>query len=805
MADSKKPRRIAGLVQPVVHSFSDLVLARPAVTLLLALALGALAIHLTSGLKFDTRFSALLPEDTPELLEVNELQEKAGGTMELVIALGGGDAAARLKGGRAVADALRAKDWIRRADVEFPVDFFLDRRLLLISERKLLELQQAIDDEIERAKARANPLYVDLEDDEDEEARPWSEVDNKDALAQGSLLKETFTTPDGEYLFIRVIPMGTSYDMAAGKKLLADIRAVVSAAMPPGGGLKARYAGGLALNQEQHARMMADLKRASFIALGLILLLMTAHVRRLTAPLVIAVPLIIGVATTLGITAVTIGQLNLVSGFLVSALFGLGVDFEIHLYLRYLEELAAGGGRKAAMGRAMRRTLPACLTAATTTAAAFYAMAISDFRGFREYGLIAGTGVLVTLTVTFIALPPLAMLVDRKARARQPLWRPANIPVGVAGTLVAVGLVALGLALWVAPDVRWYNDFNKLKGISENIDFSRKVGEQIGGDFSPAGFYVEDLAQARKVEAYLRPYTKDKGSWVKQYISMASMVPQDLGRKQPIIDKIRASLQEVIDDADLEADDEKRVKDALALTKVKPWTVKDVPPVYRDQFQTRDGVGQFVIVWPRFHTDVDRDIIAWAKVLERIRKDLHARGVPVKIMDENRVAARVLGQMKADAPLVLAAAASAVFLLLMLDFRRTGRVLRVTAVLAIGMVWMLGMMRLLQIDLNVFNQAVLATIVGVGIDNVVHIQHRYMDEGRGSLGKVVSTTGSAALLASATTAIGFGAAVTAHHMGIRSLGWLSIVGLGCSFAASTIFFPALLRLLEARAGGRNEA
>ncbi|MFH1132775.1 MAG: MMPL family transporter, partial [Pseudomonadota bacterium] len=79
---------------------------------------------------------------------------------------------------------------------------------------------------------------------------------------------------------------------------------------------------------------------------------------------------------------------------------------------------------------------------------------------------------------------------------------------------------------------------------------------------------------------------------------------------------------------------------------------------------------------------------------------------------------------------------------------------------------------------------------------VVHIQHRYIQEGPGSISRVVATTGSAAFLASATTAFGFGAAITARHFGIQSLGVLSIVGLGCTFVASTVFFPALLRLLE---------
>ncbi len=85
-------------------------------------------------------------------------------------------------------------------------------------------------------------------------------------------------------------------------------------------------------------------------------LLMSLYIRRLAAPLVMAGPLIIGVLATLAFTALTIGQLNLITGFLVSALFGLGIDFEIHLYLRYLELLEHHQDRMQAMRVAVRRT-----------------------------------------------------------------------------------------------------------------------------------------------------------------------------------------------------------------------------------------------------------------------------------------------------------------------------------------------------------------------------------------------------------------------------------------------------------------
>jgi predicted RND superfamily exporter protein len=167
-------------------------------------------------------------------------------------------------------------------------------------------------------------------------------------------------------------------------------------------------------------------------------------------------------------------------------------------------------------------------------------------------------------------------------------------------------------------------------------------------------------------------------------------------------------------------------------------------------------------------------------------------------MDENRLAARVLSKMRRHAPYVVLSGALAVLLILIIDFRNFRQVVLVAGSVAVGIGWMTGAMFLGSIDFNVFNLAVVPTIIGISIDNAVHIQHRYKEEGPGSLALVVSTTGSAAFLASATTVIGFGATITAHHLGIRSLGWLTIMGLGCAFVSSTVFFPSVLRVLEQR-------
>jgi predicted RND superfamily exporter protein len=403
--------------------------------------------------------------------------------------------------------------------------------------------------------------------------------------------------------------------------------------------------------------------------------------------------------------------------------------------------------------------------------------------------------VLITLSTTFIMMPPLAFMLSRTGKRGLRLFATTGFRRGLAAAMVAVGTAFVVYSFIVAPQVKWRTNFREVRGKSENVDFTVYVERSLGGSLSPAGIFVENVVQARKVMAYLDPLTKSKNSGVQRAISLASMVPKDAAQKVKLIARMRRKLASIAH-RKLEAKDRKNVDEALALVKTRPWTIDDVPRVFRRAFETVDGSGQFVVVWPRSEMVEDKEIIAWGKELDRIRSELRARDIPAMILGENRVGARVLQEMRDDAPTIIIAATIAVLLILITDTRSPRAVLLISGSLGVGILWMLGMMHLLDLQINVFNQAVLATVIGLGLDNAVHMQHRYAEEGHGSLPKVVATTGAASFLASATTAIGFGAAVIAHHGGIQSLGWLALVGFTSTFVSSTVFFPAVLRLLE---------
>ncbi len=134
---------------------------------------------------------------------------------------------------------------------------------------------------------------------------------------------------------------------------------------------------------------------------------------------------------------------------------------------------------------------------------------------------------------------------------------------------------------------------------------------------------------------------------------------------------------------------------------------------------------------------------------------------------------------------------------LMLDFRSIRDSLLAMLPMGIGMLLMFGALGLLGIPLNPANMLALPLILGIGIDNGVHVVHDYRRQ-RGSY-RLSRATAVAVVLTSATSVAGFGSiALVAEHQGLRSLGQVLTIGVACCLATSVVFLPALLTLAARR-------
>ncbi len=137
-----------------------------------------------------------------------------------------------------------------------------------------------------------------------------------------------------------------------------------------------------------------------------------------------------------------------------------------------------------------------------------------------------------------------------------------------------------------------------------------------------------------------------------------------------------------------------------------------------------------------------------------------------------------------------------VILLLWLDFRSLKLALLGIIPLIAGGLWMLGLLSSFGMMLTVVNVIGIPMIVGIGIDDGVHILHRYRVEGFDKTPQVLLSTGKAVLLTSLTTMAGFGSLMISKYRGFIGLGALLVFGVGACFITTVLFMPSIINIAE---------
>src|SRR5262249_16573126 len=115
---------------------------------------------------------------------------------------------------------------------------------------------------------------------------------------------------------------------------------------------------------------------------------------------------------------------------------------------------------------------------------------------------------------------------------------------------------------------------------------------------------------------------------------------------------------------------------------------------------------------------------------------------------------------------------------------------------AIGSVWLGGIMGCFSIPLNPANIMTLPLVIGIGVTNGIHILNRFAEEQTASI--LARSTGKAVLVSGLTTIAGFGSLALGRHQGIQSLGYIMATGLATCMIAGLTFLPALLNLIPSR-------
>jgi len=572
------------------------------------------------------------------------------------------------------------------------------------------------------------------------------------------------------------------------------------------------FTGGYIIALDDSQLIISDVVVGAVSSLVGVMLLFLLAFRRRAALLYAFVPLVTGLGLTFAFVVVTLGRLNSATSAFGGLLIGLGIDFIIVLYARYVEEGIAGASHDEAIDAMGRHTGVGVLLGAVTTAATFYAFLITDFRGLSELGLLTGTGILLLVVTVFLLLPALlTQLQARRSRVKRLYLHSFGSDLVCRWSLchpgtVLVATVVVTLALgWAALDLEFDDDIRNMRSEdNRGVRLRQEVMDAFGLRFSPMTIRVDGATEAEALETARRLVPELQGlvdaGVLANVDTIAGLIPSADAQKVVIrrlaesglnpalvVDEFRQALRRVgLNPAGFEKG-LSHLTSALAVE--KPLSLRDLEGSAIERVVARyvasysDGVSTAVYCYPPAGQ--------WRRMAPPQLEALANRHPEVVLAGTNVVSAELRRIVWGDAAKAAVLGMIVVFLLMWADLGSPLRSILALAPLGIGIVWMLGVMAFLGVRINFMNIFVLTMIIGIGVDYGVHLLHRWFESGGEP--EAVSETAKAIAVAALTTMVGLGSLVLSHYPGLRSVGVAAILGAAATATLSITLLPVMLQ------------
>lgn len=637
------------------------------------------------------------------------------------------------------------------------------------------------------------------------------------------------------------------------RQLLAETKVEVP-------GVNVGLTGEPVLEVDEMRQSQKDTLQATVVSLALVALIFIYGYQETGRPLKATLCLVVGLGYTMGFTTLVIGQLNILTITFAPMLIGLAIDFGVHLITRYEEELRHGRTEEQALRRAMVNTGQGIFTGAFTTAGAFLAMGVTDFRGIRQMGLISGGGLILCLVPMMTLLPALllrgrqnvmdhALAKSGGTERIERFWlaRPRAVLMLAALLTVAGGFAAR----------RLHFDYNLLNMQSPGLPavvFQHKLIDGAGKSLLYGAYVMDSLPEAVALEKRLTNLTTVAG-----VESMSRLLTEDQTAKLATIGEIKRELQPLrFADTDRGAVqlpelnqtlDILRAYLALALEEVRgkgePVLVEQLTALRnglaalknklntgeRTRPAARLAVFQQALMddiratFEALRTQDDRAALRPEDLPDALRRRFVGRTgkhllqvYPKENIWERAPQERFVAELRSVSPKVTGTpvqlleyttllkdsyveaawyALAAIMALVLFHFRSFVCVGLALLPVLLGVVWLAGFMVWMGIPFNPANIMTLPLVIGVGVTNGIHILNRYAEEHSPSI--LSKSTGKAVIVSALTTIAGFGSLILAEHRGIESLGYVMAVGTALCMAAALTVLPVTLILL-ARCG-----
>ncbi|KLO22443.1 MULTISPECIES: efflux RND transporter permease subunit [unclassified Marinitoga] len=786
----------------------------------------------------------LLPKDDPEIVKFNNTSKNFGGFDNMIIFIKGNNNTLMENAAEEIAKTLKKLNkYVKYIDYKYPIDFIEENILLYLNDDMFEKAVYLIENNIDLLKLSQEEnniskmlLYLSTK----------KNITEKEITIINELIEKikdpSFKMFNMKYyynsskttLLIFLRPTNANHDMLFFEKMVSEVRKNIDPVLKKYSDLNIGITGMPVIMAEQQKNLNEKITIISIFVLLFLIILFIFSFKRISSAVYIVVPIIVAIIWTLGINYLVIGRLNIVTSIFAILLLGLGVDFSLHFLTKFYYEINLGKNVIDSLEEVFKHTLSGIFAGAITTAASFYILMFSKFKGLYELGFIAGTGILMSLlSITFL-LPSIISYSNPKQSIilKEEILSKHFEKILLKNKYIIIVIIfsIIFIPFLFKSNIEFnYNAFDLLPDLP-SVRLENLLKKEFNTSFEYNILIAKNIKESReqynklkKTNIYseidsltlLIPENQSKKSLIlkelnKKYLSekkpkianvslkLITMLALNQIKNDKIFGKIKSlEFKTILEDLNKLNKKEQQeiqlkikkyfsfiIKSIENASKYGEISIERLPNYIKDKYLDKNNnIATFVFIKEGFWDEQNMKKVAnvlrkinenstgttfvWIKLIDYIRDDLYRSSFLVFIL---------------------------IFFIVLFYFRKLKITLLTLTPVVLGTLWLINFMLLFNIKFNIANIVVIPLILGIGIDDGIHMIHSYI--ANRSINKMLKQSGKAVIITSITSMVGFGSLYFVKDPLVSQMGFLLFFGILFCLIISLTVLPIFIQLFK---------
>ncbi len=658
--------------------------------------------------------------------------------------------------------------------------------------------------------------------------------------------------------FIIVSPKFDYSQIRPAESAIESIRKAVAEIQDPNlPAVKVWVTGEVGLEDDELSGMSTGTFTASIFSLVLVLFILLIAYRSILLTVATLITLALGMLFCGAFAAFSVKELNLISVAFAVSNIGLGVEYAIHFCLRYRDNLTHHIHKELALRSTLTSTAPSLLLCAGTTSIGLYAFIPTDYKGVSELGLLAGTSLFICLLITLIALPALLRVIPAPAKFEKDEVQnglaklseklailPLHYAKPVAIATLVIAIISVVLTFNVQTDFNPINlrdpntesviafknlmkdnettpmtltvlakDENSAKALQQKLSTLASVDKTVSlFDFQPTAqdeklVLIEEMGLMLGAQTQSFPALKtdtDPVPGINRLIkAIETILPQKTdAHERTVLTNFKKELQDIL----IELDTRQQPSQRMFIEKIqttllgtlpnvmnelsdsfnaKEVTLADLPADIKDKWLSKNGSYR-IQIFPKKDLNDLTSLEEFITEVQSIAPE--TTDLPIMYWESMEEVIAAFQQAIVIALITIA--------LLLFAIRRNifDTLLVMTPLILAGLFTMASAV-LTNTPINFANIIALPLLLGLGVDNGIHMVEKLHHSLSEEQNIYQSSTARAMFYGALTTASSFAGLAFSPHQGIASMGLIITIGIFWIMVCTFIILPALSKLV----------